>query len=430
MISPAPLQESHAHLPMLGRSLSMLQLGSCVDTGECLRRVREHASSLARDSWVLGVGVRIAGWNEPRWPTREELADAAGGRPCVLMSFDYHCVVATARAMKLAGLRDDSPDPPGGVLVRDRSGVPTGVLLESAAKQAWNAAPEPAQHERPALVRAALDHLAALGYLHVHDLLAPAWLGSVLAQVRRDDDPRVGLYTPLDIFDDVARDAREWERPGLRLLGAKVFADGTLNSRTAWMLDPYADPLDGMPCGKALMSEEQLASAMCRTREAGLGLAVHAIGDAAVRATLNAWEACGEPARHAPRLAREVPALRIEHCEILDEADVPRFAELGVVCSVQPCHLLYDIEALRRALPHRLDRVLPLRELIDSGCRPGELLWFGSDVPIVRAVPGDSIQAAVRRGRVRGSESEVIAPQHAITQREAVDAFTPTIHLA
>jgi predicted amidohydrolase YtcJ len=166
----------------------------------------------------------------------------------------------------------------------------------------------------------------------------------------------------------------------------------------------------------------------------GLGLAVHAIGDAAVRAALDAFEQRPDPARDRKRpgtgpvpafLDSSLPLLRIEHAEIVDERDVPRFAKLGVVCSVQPCHLLVDVEALQRGLPAKLARVLPLRDLVDSGCQPGRLLWFGSDTPIVRPDPQDSIQAAVHRRRPGDGDIHTIAPEQAITEKEAWAAFTP-----
>lgn len=170
-----------------------------------------------------------------------------------------------------------------------------------------------------------------------------------------------------------------------------------------------------------MMDGGSLAAAMALARRMGLDLAAHAIGDGAVRAVLDAWESLGPiggPSR-----------LRIEHAEIIDAADVarlarPRFGE--VIVSVQPCHLLADIEALRRGLPHRLDRVLPLRELIDAGCGPGERLWFGSDVPIVRPHPGDSIRAAVHRRREGMGAGDAIAPGQAITEAEAWACFGAT----
>ncbi len=269
------LREAHAHIVQHGRAMSMLRLEDCTSAAECVQRVAERALALGAREWVLGIGLRVEGWERQVWPT---------------------------------------------------------------------AATEP-----------------------------------------------------------------RWRRERVRLAGAKMFADGTLNARTAWMLTPYADPLPGLARGEAILTQGQLEAALARTASMGLELAVHAIGDAAVRRCLDAFE--------ATRTGR----LRIEHAEVIDESDVPRFAKLGVVCSVQPCHLLADIEALRRGLPHRLERVLPLRELIDSGCRAGELLWFGSDTPIVRPDPGDSIQAAVHRRRKGMSDG--IASGQAIREEEAWEAF-------
>jgi predicted amidohydrolase YtcJ len=163
------------------------------------------------------------------------------------------------------------------------------------------------------------------------------------------------------------------------------------------------------------------AVALCDTL--GLHLAVHAIGDGAVRLVLDSIERVSGGVIREPGNRH-----RIEHAEVIDEADVPRFARLGggVVCSVQPCHLLTDIEVLTRQMPHRLHRVLPLRELIDAGSISGgddRLLWFGSDVPIVRPDPSDSLQAALHRRRVGDPESAAIAPSQSITAEEAWAAF-------
>jgi predicted amidohydrolase YtcJ len=232
----------------------------------------------------------------------------------------------------------------------------------------------------------------------------------------------VRLYAPVEEIEAQHEASKKWGRGRVRLAGAKMFADGTLNSRTALMLGPYAEPLPGMERGKMISTVAQLREGRERTLALGLGLAVHAIGDAAVRAVLDVEEGVR---RHGPRsAAADGTPLRIEHCELIDPADVPRFAELGVVASVQACHLLADIEVLRRRLPHRLERVLPLRELIDAGCEPGVGLIFGSDTPIVRADPTDSIQAAVLRRREGMGEAEAIARDQAISEAEAWAAFT------
>lgn len=411
----------------------MLSLADCTSLEECLHRVRAEASRLdsaqPREHWLLACSMRVEGWREPRWPTRDDLDRACPSRPAALMSFDHHSIAANTPAMHAAGLHDNSPNPDNGVIIRDAKGTPTGVLLEAAAKKVWSCAPEPTPSERPSLVRSALAHLYDLGFREVHDLLSPPWLGPLLADLsdRCELPLHVGLYPLLPDLPEQVDAAARYTRSDVALMGGKVFADGTLNSRTAWMLEPYVDGAPAHPRGLALMHEPALRSAMEQACSLGVGLAVHAIGDAAVRASLDAWE--NGPARTRSvngtyaRSRANSPALRIEHCEVIDERDVPRFADLGVVCSVQPCHLLADIEVLQRALPHRLHRVLPLRDLIDAGTRPGKSLWFGSDTPIVRADPVDSMQAAVHRCRGDMPPSHAIAPEQAITDREARTAF-------
>ncbi len=397
----------------------MLSLADCRSRAECLERVRDEAARLdaddpSRERWLLAHSARVEGWTDPLWPTRADLDRIAGSRPALILSFDYHAVLASTPVFRRLNLTDSSPDPQGGVIVRDDAGTPTGLLLEAAAFNARNAIPEPSRSERELLVRTGLADLARHQFTEIHDLLAPNWLGPVLARLADTGEltQRVRVYVPLAEFDRALAAAPDWQRQGkVELAGAKVFADGTLNSRTAWMLAPFSHPLPGHPCGTPLMTVVQLAQAMDQTAAAGLELAVHAIGDGAVRSVLDAVES---------RAGRR-PRVRIEHAEIIDAADVPRFAELGVVCSVQPCHLLADIEVLGRELPQRLDRVLPLRDLERAGCKPGELLWFGSDVPIVRPDPDDSIRAAVHRRRC--DDDLPIAPEQALNEPEAWSCF-------
>lgn len=412
------LREAHVHLAWHGRALGMLRLGGCSDGPECLEIVRVEAERLGRlrkQDWLMGVQMRVEGWREPRWPTREELDRVTGGRPAWLMSFDHHSLVANSAALAAAGLRDGGPDPEGGVLGRDATGRLTGLCLEAAARKVREAAPEPPAAELREHVRTAARDLARLGFVEVHDLLTAPWLPGVLAELHDAGElpVRVGMYPLVEHVEGVDAGRKGWERPGLTLMGGKVFVDGTLNARTAWVLAAHADGAPGHPFGTALMTAGRIREAIDRCAGVGVGLAAHAIGDAAVRACLDAMEGA--------RAAGVRQVLRVEHAELVDRADVGRFARLGVTASVQPCHLLYDIEALERSQPGRLGRVLPLRELIDSGLRPGEGLIFGSDTPIVRPDPEDSVQAAVGRGRAEGGPR--VAPEQAITEAEAWACF-------
>lgn len=419
MAPPTGVREAHAHIASHGRALAMPDLAACGSVAECLDMLGARGAAALPGAWILAHGARPESWAEARWPSLAELDRALPRHPCAVMSFDHHAVVANSAALAAAGILPDSPDHPGGVICRDpRSGALTGLVLESSARAVWGAAPEPTPRERRAHVEAALADLGSHGFDEVNDMLAPPWLGPMLAEIHDAGRLalRVNLFVPIDDLESAAAGAPSWQRPGLELAGGKVFADGTLNSRTAWMLHDYVDPMRGMPRGKALLTVDEIARAIDQCAARGLRLAAHAIGDGAVRACLDAAERAVRPRGGA------VP-LRIEHAEIIDEADLARFAALGVVASVQPCHLLYDGEALRRYLPHRLHRVLPLRDLIDSGCRPGEGLQFGSDVPIVRPHPADSVQAATARRREGRPGGESIAPEQAVSVSEAWRAF-------
>lgn len=420
-----------------------LDLSRCEDVRDCLDSIARAASaarvihnstrsqSSQHSPWLIAWGLRPHAWTNPRWPTMDELDGACSDIPCFIAGFDHHSAACNSRAFSLLGYDQHSPDPDGGTIVRDHAGTPTGLLLEAAYTRARERLPQPTHVEAASLITTACDHLANLGCVEVHDLLAQEWLGGVLAQLRDASGLTIpiGIFAPMDATQDFAsfermvRSAEQWQRPGLGLLGGKVFADGTLNSATAAMLTPYRKPIPEFPCGQLLMDRSALVRTMRRLSTLADAwtdrrpiLAVHAIGDLAVRTVLDAYEDVGGSAKSGI-------ALRVEHAEIMDAADVPRFAELGAIASVQPCHLLYDIEVLRRQFPDRLHRVLPLREMIDSGLKPGESMLFGSDVPIVRAEPEDSVLAATTRRRVDTEPSDAIGPHSAISQAEAFACF-------
>lgn len=377
-----------------------------------VERLRERAGEPGP---ILAHGARPEGWSDPRWPSQSQIESVARGRVLAAWCFDYHALIASPAALREAGIDDNTPDPPGGIIGRDEQGRPSGVVYERAALRVCDALPEPGDDERRCCVREGVcDLVMRHGFGELHDLKAQPWLGPVLAEVERDlSDVRVVLWPLLEDIEAVLGSRGGWESDRRRIGGAKVFVDGTLNSRTAWMLHDYADGRAGQERGIAMMGSGQIEAAVRRCDALGVPMAAHAIGDGAVRAVLDAIERVG------PR----TPGFRIEHCELIDVRDVPRFAELGVVASVQPCHLLYDVEALRRGVPPWVDRVLPLRDLIDSGLEPGVGLIFGSDVPIVRANPEDSIRAALHRRREDAPASDAIGSGQAISEQEAWACF-------
>ncbi len=419
----APLREAHAHIAPYGRSMSMLDLSRCSSIAELLDSLERHASTLESDAWALGHGLRVEGLSERRWPTQREMLGASGGRECVLWLFDHHALVATAAPLRAAGIDKQAGDPEGGLVDRDPSGEPTGVVHEKAAKLVWSIVPGPGPEQIRSDIVAALEKFASMGFIEVHDLLSqPDAIDALLDLHETGELDRIGvdvrLFAPIDdVRTTLGRFGDRIDRAAtagrLRMAGTKLFADGTLNGRTALMLADYADPIPEHPRGIAVANTRRIYESIRTSDAIGLPLATHAIGDGAVRAVLDAIE----------ELRPQTPGFRIEHAELIDAADIPRFARLGVVCSVQPCHLLTDIEVLRRLLPHRLGRVLPLADLLDAGLEPGRTLLFGSDAPIVRPDPQDSIGAATLRRRPGMPESEAIAPAQAIDEATAWACF-------
>lgn len=405
---PVRMREAHAHVLAHGRAMDMVQLDACATAQDMLDAIADAA--IGRDV-VLAHGARPESWVDPGWPTLDELDHASPEASVAAWCFDYHAIMVNSNAMSTIGIDVSSPDPQGGQIGRKPDGTLSGVLYEAAAGLAWKQL-EPKGIDPTALLRA-IEHLTTHGFTHVHDLKSQPDLGPALAGLQRPHAFELSLYPLVQDLPETLKTRHDWQSDQVRLAGGKIFVDGTLNSRTAWMLHPFADGRAEHPLGMQLMSDKQIEDAIRLCIGEGLQLAAHAIGDAAVRAVLDATERA-----RAPR-----GTVRIEHAEVIDAADVPRFAELGVIASVQPCHLLYDIEALRRACPDRLDRVLPLRELIDSGLKPGRDILFGSDTPIVRPDPEDSILAATNRGRADMRLEDGIAPGQAISQAEAWACF-------
>lgn len=422
---PAARREAHGHLLSLAESLSLIHLTDCPDLASCLELIRSTAAKTPANTWLRLASARVNAWPEGRWPTLAELDAAAPDHPLVILSFDYHCAVANSRALAACNLAPGQIVNTKGLVHADEStNLPTGLLIEDAAYVAWRAAPAPSPGQHLDQLRAAIAHLRAFGFVEVHDLHAPAALGPMLHQLDQAGELplNIHLYAPFAEITAIAAGRAAFETPRIHLTGAKIFLDGTLNARTALMLHRYAEPIPGHPRGQCMIPPLQLDDIIRSCASQSLQLAVHAIGDGAVRTMLDSVQ----------RVAPDRNRVRIEHAEIIDAMDVPRFAALGVSASVQPCHLLSDIEALNRFVPHRLNRVLPLRDLLNSGLKPGHFarpgdpdsgFLFGSDVPIVRANPEDSIQAAVHRRREISPVEDAIAPAQALTEAEAWSCF-------
>ena len=406
--------DAHVHLTGTGEELDHVNLFDAATLDEALTRVRERAAQLAPDEWVRGAGFALHRWGLTTIGPREAAAldEAAGGRPVLLASQDHHSAWATRSALKLAGVGPGT-SVPNGVIVLDESGEPTGLLLEEARDLVDAALPEADAATMTRWLQRAAAHFAALGGTTVHHMAAePAAYFRQLALAASDPAYalRVWACIPHAQIEAAAAIGLATGQGGenFPVGGAKFFADGALGSRTAWMLEPY---VGGSNTGMAVDGPEVLNERVPLAVKAGLTPVVHAIGDAATRAVVNAYESSAAGWRAAGLRPR------LEHAQHMHPDDVQRTGALGLVASMQPIHLTFDVDSISTELEDRVERAYPMRSL----ARAGAVLAFGSDSPVAPPDPYEGLRSAARRAAPSGRR---LTPGEAIGPDEALYAYT------
>lgn len=407
--------DSHCHLMAGGIELAELDLRGCRDTGELAERVRAYAESLPAGAWVRGRGFDQSLFPNGEWPTRDLLDPVSGERPAYLRRVDGHSVLVNTRALQLAGIDAETPDPSNGVIDRDARGEPTGILKEGAVDLVAGLLPPRTFAEKLAGARLALREAAVAGITTCVDHGGDPEV--YLELLRRGElTARIELW--FDLTDDLGP-ALEWRdklaphRDWIRLGTLKGYVDGTFGSRTAALHAPFAD--DPSTSGVLLTDPKALTARVIAADRAGFSVALHAIGDRAVAIALDAFAAAAKEngttgLRH-----------RVEHVQVLAEGDADRFAELGVIASVQPCHLLTDRRfAEQRLGAERIGRSYPYQTLLDAGAT----LAFGSDFPVEPLDPRRNLYAAVARGDEADPAAPAFVPAEAIPLEEALWAAT------
>jgi hypothetical protein len=396
--------DSHVHFPHWSLSRTQVHLDGASSIEEVLARVQD-APAAAPGSWIRGHGWRDADWSPATVPTREALDAVTGDTPAALMAHDYHSLWVNSAGLAAAA---GTLDVPGGVVERDGSGEPTGVLREEAAWQFRERFIHVPDDDYVAAMRDGLRVAAARGVVAVHD--KDGWLGAIRLwqQVREQGALTVRVWQSVP-HEHLDRLAEIGIRPGLggeylRVGYLKAFMDGTLGSQTAHMLDGS---------GVEITSGAELAEIVRRGAEAGWPVGVHAIGDKANRDALDAFQSTSDAWR--PRGLRQ----RIEHAQCLDLADVPRFAEIGVAASVQFSHAPSDQALAERFWPDRLDGTYAFRSLLDSGA----VVVNGSDAPVEDLDPWAGICAGVLRTL---DDRPAWRPEQAVTLEQALAATIST----
>jgi predicted amidohydrolase YtcJ len=393
--------DAHVHFPTWAAAQREVRLEGTASLDEAVARVGEAVGSVEPGRWLRGRGWRSGDWAPPVEPTREALDAVTAETPTALMARDYHSLWLNSAALAHA---DGDLQVAGGVVERDERGEPTGVLREESAWTFRDRYLRPTDEEFIAAMRDGLKLAAARGVTALHD--KDGWLGAPrLWQCLLDDGLltlRVWQSLPaehLDRIDELALPARIGGDL-LRIGYLKVFMDGTLGSQTARLLDGS---------GVEITSRDELAEIVRRGALSGWPVAVHAIGDAANRDALDAFE--------ETRADWQGLRPRIEHAQLLAEEDVPRFAELGVAASVQFSHAPSDRDIADRLWAGMTDRAYAYRSLLDSGA----LLANGSDAPIEELDPLAGIRAGVLRTL---DEREGWHPEQAVTVQQALEATT------
>ena len=418
--------DAHMHLRDGAISLDRLDLFGVTTLDAVQEAIAGYAAARAAEPWVAGRGWLYAAF-PGGMPTREQLDAVVPDRPAYFECFDGHSGWANSRALEFARISAETADPPEGHIVRDASGRPTGALKERAVELVDRLVPVPDDDEMPALVERALRRAASLGITAVQD----AWgRPEELHLLRRLDGQgrlpiRVRLALEmlpsgggsghrqrLDEFEALRGGQPDSSR--LRTGILKAFLDGVVEARTAYLLEPYPDTGDR---GDPRWDDGELREAIAIAHARNWQVQLHAIGDAAVRQALDAYEALGPGEAAAVRH-------RVEHIETIHPDDLPRFARLGVVASMQPMHAVAgggQVDVWRDSLnPMVADSGWRLRSLLQSGA----VLAFGSDWPVVPIDPMLEIHAAVSRRTPDGEPDGGWQPEEAVSVADALAAAT------
>jgi predicted amidohydrolase YtcJ len=413
--------DSHVHFVDGGAQLDAVQLTDATSAEEFARRIGERAKITPKGEWILGGDWDETKWNPPELPTKELIDRVAPDTPVFVSRYDGHMGVANSLALELAGITAKTPDVPGGVIVRDAQGNPTGALKDAAQAYIEKAIPPMSHAQRLRAARRATLHAAAVGVTSVQNMSAAYADIGVYAELLESGELKTRIYAaPLitHAVDDQSKLGirRAFGGPWLRIGAVKAFADGSLGSRTAYFFQPY----DDQPNNRGLLAGDMhplslMRDRMMRADAAGLQICTHAIGDEAISIILDLYSEIENAHGEADR------RLRIEHAQHMAAKDFDRFAQLHVIASMQPYHAIDDGRWAEARIGHdRASRTYAFRTFLNHGVR----LAFGTDWDVAPLNPLLGIYAAVTRATLDGKHRNGWFPEQKLTVGEAVEAYT------
>ena len=412
--------DSHVHFVTGGSQLDNVQLNDATSIQEFIRRIAERAKTTPKGSWILG-----GDWDETKWtpaelPTKEMIDPVTGDTPVFVGRYDGHMGVANTAALRAAGITAQTPDPPGGAIVRDAKGNPTGALKDAAQDMLFKRVPALSHDERVHAVKRALAHAASLGVTSVQHMMATYDDIAVYSELRERGELTTRIYAAplITEYEDLGRVGirRAFGDAYLRIGAVKAFADGSLGSRTAYFFEPFSDT----PNNRGLLSDEMQPPSAMRDRmlkadAAGIQLCTHAIGDQGISMILDFYADVAKENGAADR------RFRIEHAQHMAAKDFDRFAQLGVIASMQPYHAIDDGRWAEGRIGHdRASRTYAFRTFLDHHVR----LAFGTDWDVAPLNPMLGLYAAVTRATLDGKNPNGWFPMQRLTVAEALEAYT------
>ena len=412
--------DAHVHLLDGGTHLQEVQLKDAASPEEFARRIAERAKTTPKGEWITGGDWDEQKWSPPNLPVKELIDPVTAETPVWVNRYDGHESLANSAALRLAKITAQTHDPPGGQIVRDGQGNPTGVLRDAAQALVDKVVPPLTHGQRFRAIHQALDHAASLGVTSVQHM-NPAYDDiKAYSELQEKGELTLRIYAaPMET--DWKDQAKIGIRHGfgtrlLRLGAVKGYADGSLGSGTAYFFEPFTDD----PKSHGLLSDEMHPPSAMLARlkaadAAGLQLCIHAIGDHAISMVLDMFEQIEKANGKRDR------RWRIEHSQHLAAKDFARYARLSVIASVQPYHAIDDGRwAEKRIGPDRIKRTYAFRTFLDNGVR----LAFGTDWSVAPLSPVWSIYAAVTRATLDGKNPDGWVPEQKLTVAEAVEAYT------
>jgi predicted amidohydrolase YtcJ len=412
--------DSHAHLESLGYALNHLDVSGTTAVSDIQAKVAEEVTKRKLGVWIRGRGWDQNLWQSKQFPTRQSLDAVAPGNPVVLTRIDGHAVWVNSAVLRVAGITSATKDPEGGKILRDRSGAPTGVFVDNAIDMLAAILPPPTEEERISSIARAVQECVQHGITGVQDMGVDSGGIALYSRLIREGAFPLRVYAAIEGKDLWERYLKTGPDTGghdgrLTVRALKLYADGALGSRGAAMIEPYSD--DPGNRGLTLTSAGELRDAAAQALSHGFQVCVHAIGDRGNHLVLDVYE---EVLKGRTGSGND-PRFRIEHAQVLDSEDVPRFHALGVLPSMQPTHCTSDMPwAEDRLGPKRVRWAYAWRALLDAG----SIIPAGSDFPVERPGPIMGFYAAITRQDRDGNPPGGWHPEQRMTREEALKAFT------